>query len=158
MELLPPPPPFTSLEKDDASSSLKKTESKHKKPQVIKEPKEEFKPLDLKDAEKEIRQAVKKIQKKPSLWKRLLYRKRPAGREYPEISLKPEMDGVKAVQNLIKSSRNALLEFNLKKAKEFYIGANRIYNDLSVDKQAEVYNDIKNLYDERKSAEALKLT
>ena len=148
MELLPPPPPFPSLEDD----------SKEDFNEILPKPEKEFKPIELENAEEEISQAVEKIQKKPSFLKKLLTpQKKPSKIKHPEVEIKPEMDGTKAVQNLVKSSRDSLLEFDLDKAREFYIEANKIYNELQVDEKAEVYNEVKSLYDERKSAEALKL-
>ena len=116
-----------------------------------------FKP-ETHEAEQEIMEAVQKLKENPSFWKRLFsMRKNVQKPEKQEIEMKPEIDGVQAINNLIKEARDALLASRLDKAKEKYMEANNIYQQLPTERQKEAYEDLKSLYDERKGAEAMKI-
>lgn len=165
-ELLPPPPPFPPLEEgkeEDLWEGLGKgsdnTPSFNSTSQIdeLKDFSDAFKP-ETHEAEQEIMEAVQKLKEKPSFWKRFFSMKRGMPKpEKQEIDIKPEIDGVLAIHNLIKESRDALLALKLDKAKEAYLEANRIYHQLPPERQKEIYEELKSLYDERKSAEAMKL-
>lgn len=176
-DLLPPPPPIEPLEAEkeegEMDDILKGLEDSSEKPSGIMEsasvkPFEpenssynEFKPLEIKEAEQEIRDAVQQLKKKPSFWQRLLARlsnkKSAPVQPSHEIEIKPEMDGVKAIRSLVREGRDALLSLDFDKARDRYVQANRIYLELSAERQSEVYEDLKSLYDERKSAEEVHL-
>src|SRR3989344_3637527 len=64
--------------------------------------------------------------------------------------------GLESIQKRINDARNALMDFNLQRARESYIEIMNIYNHLKPEEQAKVYNEIRDLYFERKSAEQLK--
>ena len=48
------------------------------------------------------------------------------------------------------------MNFDIEKAKVLYIKAMKLYQNLSPEKQALVYDQIKDLYNERRHAEGLK--
>ena len=109
------------------------------------------------DAEEEIQSAIEKIKKreKPSILKSLFSRKRE---EAPEERLILEPQGnVSRIQSKINAARQALMRFDLEAAKRSYIEVMRLYNNMTSEEKAKVYNDIKELYSERKSAEELKV-
>lgn len=166
-ELLPPPLPFPPLEEgkdgQDLWKDLDKGSEDAPSPDSLNEievPKyiaDAFSP-ETHEAEQEIMDAVHKLKEKPSFWKRIFsWKKAMPKPERQEMEIKPEMDGVQAILNLIKESRGALLALKIDKAKEFYLEANSIYLQLPPERQKEVYEELKSLYDERKGAEAMKL-
>ena|SRR3989338_3120442 len=121
----------------------------------------EAKPQEIVEAEEEIKSAIDNIkyQERPSLFKRLFTKKKAEekiGENYiiPEL---PEINKVSAIQNNIKKAREALMEFDLKTAKQTYLEIMEIYNNIGPEEQVKVYHDIKELYSERKSAEGLKV-
>ena len=57
------------------------------------------------------------------------------------------------IEERIHKARLALMDFKFDDAKRVYIEIMKIYNDLDQNKKAKVYQDIKDLYYERKSAE-----
>jgi hypothetical protein len=61
------------------------------------------------------------------------------------------------IQGILDGARNALMDFNLSRARAYYIEAMKVYNAMSPEDQAKVYGEIKDLYFERKSAEQLKV-
>lgn len=118
------------------------------------------KPSEIQEAEDEIKSAIEKIKKqeKPSFLSRLFAKKAKEEPEEAENSLMhpADADDMSAIQNKMKNAREALMRFDLEAAKMNYIEIMRLYNKISPDEKAEVYNDIKELYFERKSAEGLK--
>ena len=118
------------------------------------------KPKEILEAEEEIKSAISKIkeQEKPSIFKRLFAKKDKDARlmEQPMPAL-PEADGISKIQDSIGKARQALLKFDLEAAKRSYIDIMRLYRNLKSEDQAKVYQDIKELYFERKSAEELKV-
>ena len=61
------------------------------------------------------------------------------------------------IQGKIGEARTALMDFNLNKAKSLYLEIISTYNGMKPEDKAKVYNDISDLYSERKSAEQLKV-
>ena len=124
------------------------------------------KPKELIDAEQEIRSAIEKIKKqeKQSFFKRLFSTEFKSG-NYPAQNesfnasqieiIKP--DKIFQISQKISESREALANLNLEDAKRKYIEAMQIYNQIKPEEKAKVYNDIKELYYERKSAEELRV-
>ena len=118
------------------------------------------KPREIIEAEDEIKDAIGKIknQEKPSLFKSLFAR-RKSEQKPAEVQLMQEIrevDDISAIQNRINAARQALMGFDLETAKKKYMEAMEIYNKIRPEEQAKVYQDIKELYSERKSAEQLK--
>ena len=113
------------------------------------------KPREIREAEDEIKSAIEKIKKreKPSFFKKLFAGKKAEGQLH-EIY---EKDDVSAIHGMAGRARQALMKFDLKAAKQAYIEIMKIYNKISPEEQAKVYQEIKDLYYERKSAEGLKV-
>ena len=120
------------------------------------------KPKELEEAREEIKSAIEKIKKseKPSLFKKLFSMKHKV-EEHVEQQIQlqklPEADSIFVIQNCINGARQALMKFDLSTAKKSYIEAMKVYNNLNPEEQAKVYNEIRDLYFERKSAEELKV-
>jgi len=117
------------------------------------------KPGEVKIAEEEIQKAIRgiKTKKKPSIVKKLFMKK-----EKPkEIIEKPELmprtydkiDHVVLIEERIHKARLSLMDFKFDEAKRIYIDIMRSYNELDAKQKGKVYQDIKDLYYERKSAE-----
>ena len=125
-----------------------------------KELEQKAKPKEILEAQEEIQSAIDKIRKKErrSFLGRLFERKEKEKQEeiYPTFSI-PNGDGLSIIQSSIKKARDALMKFDLETAKRNYIEIMRLYNNLSQQDKAKVYNDINELYYERKSAEELKV-
>jgi len=126
------------------------------------------KPGEIEKAEEEIKRAIKGIKKykeKNPIFKKLFKAKEKPKQKAIEEKLPVEFmprtherrDKVEDILNMVHKARNALMQFNLDKAKGIYIGIMRIYNDSSVEEKKRVYQEIKDLYDERKNAESLKI-
>ena len=119
------------------------------------------KPKVLLDAEEEIKSAIKTIkeQEKPSFFNRLFGKKKKTEEKPAEESLiqTQGFDGIAAIQNNIKKAKEALIKFDLISAKKNYVDAMKIYNKLKPEDQSKVFKDIKEIYNERKSAEEIKL-
>lgn len=121
-------------------------------------------PKELEDAEKEIQSAIESIKKleKQNFFSRL-FSTEPKPRDYMQdarIEIKQnavQEDDISRIQKNISDARDALMNSNLEAAKRKYMEAMRIYNHIKPEEQAKVYNDIKNLYSERKNAEELKV-
>jgi len=115
---------------------------------------------DIAEAEEEIKSAIEKIKKqeKPSFF-RGLFAKKEKPEENPDAMAQeiPQADKLSAIQNNISKAREALMKFDLEAAKKDYIEIMKAYNNLQLEEQAKVYNDIRDLYFERKSAEELKV-
>ena len=126
--------------------------------EISKEP-ETSQPTEILEAKKEIESAIEKIkfQEKPSLLKRLFAGK--AKEEHKEEILAPAQAfyDVSAIQNKINNARQALAKLELETARKDYVEIMQLYNNLKPEEQAMVYNDIKDLYFERKTAESFKI-
>ncbi|HLC61957.1 MAG TPA: hypothetical protein VJI52_02985 [Candidatus Nanoarchaeia archaeon] len=122
------------------------------------------KPKEIEDAKKEIQSAIESIRKqeKQSFFGRL-FSARPKSGDYEQntrIEIKQnavQEDDISRIQKSISDARDALMNSNLEAAKRKYIEAMQIYNQIKPEEQAKVYNDIKNLYSERKNAEEMKV-
>ena len=124
------------------------------------------KPKELEDAEKEIRSAIESIKKqeKQSFFSRLFstsFKSNDYGAQNARIETKQsfadERDDISQINKKIEESREALMNFNLDAAKRRYMETMQIYNHLKPEEQAKVYNEIKELYSERKKAEEMKI-
>ena len=113
------------------------------------------------DAEEEIKRAIegmRKAKKKKPIVRDLFKKKeKPVEEkvEIPEIMprVKERADGVELVEEKIHKARLALMDFKFDEAKRVYIEIMKMYNELEPKKKSKVYQDIKDLYYERKSAE-----
>ena len=72
----------------------------------------------------------------------------------PEL---PETDDFSKIKNSISRARQSPMNFDLEAAKKNYVEALKIYNNLKPQGQSKVYEELKELYFERKSAEDLKV-
>lgn len=131
------------------------------------------KPAEIFQAEQEINKAIKELKKKQgkSLFSFLKTKKEKIPRpeikqekiqkeespeNLPTLEIKGPTDEVNAIKHKIHDARTALMNFDLQKAKILYIKTMRLYQNLSPEKQARVYEQIKDLYNERMHAEGLK--
>ncbi|MBI2102008.1 hypothetical protein HYT53_05355 [Candidatus Woesearchaeota archaeon] len=124
---------------------------------------QEQKPKEIIEAEDEIKSAIEKIkaQEKPSFLRRLFAGKgkteeKPEQKEEKQLEI-PEADSISKIQSSITKTREYLAKFDLQAAKQNYIEIMKLYNSLNPEEQAKVYNDIREIYFERKSAEELKV-
>jgi len=113
------------------------------------------------EAQKEIKSAIEKIKStetRRSLFQRL-FTKKAQGQKKDEILIPeiPETDDFSRINNSINRARQALMNFDLEAAKKNYIEALKLYNNLKPEDQAKTYEELKELYFERKSAEELKV-
>jgi len=120
-----------------------------------KELKLETKPKELVDAKEEIEAAISKMKAidKPSFIKKLF--SKPAK---TKEKLEPEAidsGDIPEIRNRINKIRESLMKFDLEIAKVDYIEIMKIYNSMKPEDQAMVYEEIKEVYFERKSAEQL---
>ena len=151
--------------KELEKSEIKIPEIKPKKTKLISKIEERIdKPEEIKKAEEEIQRAIEGIKnhkEKKSIFKKLFSSKEKKAEEELPVEFMPrtyeKKDRADDVLSMIHQARNALMEFNLDKAKGIYMEIMRIYNDLSFEDKKKVYQDIKDLYDERKNAEALNI-
>ena len=121
-------------------------------------------PKEIEDAEKEIRSAIESIKKqeKQSFFSRLFSTNfKPKDYEQDaRIEIKQnafQEDDISRIHKIISDARDALMNSSLEAAKRKYIEAMQVYNKITPEEKAKVYNDIKNLYSERKNAEELKV-
>ncbi|MBI2542016.1 hypothetical protein HYV80_04870 [Candidatus Woesearchaeota archaeon] len=115
----------------------------------------EAKPKEILEAEEEIKSAIENIkyhEERPSLFKRFLAKKS----EPEKIPAIQNKDDVSAIKDGIAAARESLMKFDLDAAKRSYIEIMRVYNRIGPEAQAKVYNEVKDIYFERKSAEDLK--
>ncbi len=121
----------------------------------------ETKPREVLEAEEEIQSAIEKIKEreKPSFFKKLFTRKKIEEGIVEDHSIQEltEVDKISLIQNKISETRQALMKFDLEAAKSNYIEIMKLYHIIKPEEQAKVYQDIKDLYFERKSAEELKV-
>src|SRR3989338_2761993 len=116
------------------------------------------KPREISEAEEEIKSAIEKIKahEKPSFFRKLFAKRKKEG-EMPERQMELPSDKISAIHGKVNEARQALMEFDLEKARKSYIEAMNLYNRINPEEQAKVYHDIKEIYLERKSAEGLKV-
>lgn len=125
-------------------------------------------------AKREIQKAIKAA-KKQSLIKRIkIIRKKeekPPIKNIPEMKIemparkeislpktpkpKKRLNEVGLIKQKIYDARDALTELNLKRAKDMYIEVMASYNKLKDKDKAKVYEEIKELYNDRKHAESM---
>lgn len=118
------------------------------------------KPKEVIEAEEEIKSAIDKIKEKE---KNFFFKKFfPIKQRSIEKPMKetfvhalPELDKTSMIQNKINEAKQALMKFDLESAKRSYIDILKMYNDIKPEEQARVYQDIRDLYFERKGAEEL---
>lgn len=140
--ILPPPPPLPDFDEQNARPNPS--------------------PLPTHEDD-EITAAIEKLKaeeekKKGSFFSKLFKPKPKAEiKKEPNFMPKPETSNIGTINNLMRSARNHLLDLKLGEAKKDYIAIMKIYNQLKPDEQKMAYEDIKELYDERKNAEALNL-
>lgn len=153
---LPPPPPASLIEK------LKRGREEELLGKAILEEKEE----------KEIEKAIKEVKKRKLgfIGLKKVFKKELPTEEFPkkriEIPVEEEISeiskGIKKrfnelafIKQRIYDARGALTELDLQKARHIYVEIMASYNELSDKDKAKVYNDIKELYDDRKHAEVM---
>jgi len=151
--------------KELETPKFKKPKIKPREPQLISRKEKVTKPEEVKKAENEIQRAIKGVKsfkEKKSIFKKLFIpkKRKPKNKDIEEAlpieSMPIKANEVDEVLNKVHKARNALMEFDLKKAKSNYIEIMKIYYNLSVENKKKVYQDIKDLYKERKNAESLK--
>ena len=161
-DILPPPPPFPKLEEpiDKELETKEKIKLKPKKERVNID--KEMKQLEKEILKAKLAEEKPKPKKKPSF--RLFKQKEKLSKihkleeeKLPPPAIEEPKDEVIAIKHKIHDARNALMDFDLVKAKTIYIKIMRMYPDLSQEKQANVYEDITDLYNERKNAESLNI-
>ena len=148
-ELLPPPPPFPKMELEEEQDIINPSQLKELKKANLKKSKAEKAQSKSKiktsinsktfdddddDAEEEIKNAITE-------------------QKLPEM----QFDSISRMQKMINDAREHLMNLNLDAAKKSYIEILQLYNQISPQDQAKFYNDIRELYFERKSAEHLKI-
>lgn len=118
------------------------------------------------DAEKEIMEAIgeAKESKKPGFLNNIkqkltVTRAKRAETEAKVFGNASQQDvfatDLEKINAKINEARAALMDFNLNKAKSLYLEIIGIYNSMKPEDKSKVYNDISDLYSERKSAEQL---
>ena len=103
-------------------------------------------------------EGVKEVKKKPSIIRGLFKkREKPAEEkvEMPEVMPRVEgkEDSIELIEEKMHKARLALMAFKFDEAKRVYVEIMKMYNELDPKKRLKVYQDIKDLYYERKSAE-----
>ncbi|MBI2651700.1 hypothetical protein HYX01_04470 [Candidatus Woesearchaeota archaeon] len=123
------------------------------------------KPEEVIKAEKEIQKAIedmKNVKVKKASFMHRLFRKEKKKEEQelksvemPHVMprIEDKKDKVMLIEANIYKARTALMEFKLEDSKKIYMSVIKIYNELEPKKKSKVYQDIKDLYYERKSAE-----
>ncbi len=144
---------------------LKKESDKAKGFQIISKAAEVNKPVEVSKSEEEIQKAITKIKKqkeKKPLFKSIFKPKeKKPEKDEPPVEFMPRTFEKSAqiddILDKIHEAQAALMKFDLDEAKRIYIEIMRIYSNLSGKEKAKIYQDIKDLYDERKNAESLNL-
>ena len=172
MEKIAPKP--VKEEKKDAKAKLEMPELISLKTKKFE--KEITKPEEVVKADEEIQKAISGIKKvKRPFIKKLFRKKKPAedawkvtdssdslsGTNYvgkveiPEVMPRTydKIDHVELIEEKIYKARLALMDFKFDDAKKVYIEIMKSYNELEPKKKSKVYQGIKDLYYERKSAE-----
>ncbi len=117
------------------------------------------KPLDIKKDEEEIRESIESIQgKKKHSIDRFFSRKEKEIHEKietPEVMPRTfdKIDHVQEIEERIHKARLLLMDFRFEDAKRVYVEIMRTYKELEAKDRSKVYDDIMDLYYERKSAE-----
>jgi len=130
------------------------------------EPTKIEKPHEVSQAEQEIEKAIKEklseheikpieIPKKEPLETPPLPKIEEPLEEPPLPKIEEPTDDITTIKHQIHDAGNALMDFDLDKAKSIYIRIMVEYTNLSPGKQAKVYERIRDLYNERKHAEGL---
>ncbi|MAH33589.1 hypothetical protein CL615_04335 [archaeon] len=104
---------------------------------------------------------MKAFKKKHPILKGLLKKKSKKKEEIIEKVETPEImpvteekaDAIVLIEEKIHKARLALMEFKFDEARKVYIEIMKLYNELDIKKKSKVYQDIKDLYYERKTAE-----
>lgn len=122
------------------------------------------KPKEVLEAEEEIKGAIDKIKskEKPSFFKSLFAKKQNVFDEkkpvnYPSVSKPLSAGSLSLVQSKIQEAKQSLMKLDVEGAKTTYIEIMKFYNTLKPEDQAKVYQDIRELYFERKSAESFNI-
>ena len=121
---------------------------------------------DLSNEGNEINAAIEGIkqpskEEKQGFLKRLFAKKEPALQETPPAQDMPlqkvqdNLSEVERVMNQINEARQMIMDINLAKAKDAYVEIMKSYRMMTDAEQMQVYEAIKELYDERKAAESL---
>src|SRR3989338_1990432 len=117
---------------------------------------------ELLDSREEIIAAIDKIKagEKPSLLRRLfgLSRRNEPVKPYQKENIifgLPEIDKAAAIRNGISMARNSLMSLDLDAAKKHYLEVIKAYKSIAKKDRAKFYDEVKDLYFERKSAERL---
>jgi hypothetical protein len=128
---------------------------------AVKRKEEIAKPEEAVEAKEEIQKAIggmKKAKRVPVM-KELFKKKEPVKEkiETPEVMPRTydKIDHVMLIEEKIHKARLALMDFKFDDAKKVYIEIMKMYNELEPKKKSKVYEDIKDLYYERKSAEKI---
>jgi len=142
-----------------APKPIKKIKEEKLEVPELEEIKKEIEKPELASAEEEIQKAIQgmKVKKRPSIVKRLWKKKEKVKEriETPEVMPRTydKIDYVELIEEKMHKARLALMDFKFDEAKRIYMEIMRMYNDLEPKNKAKVYQDIKDLYYERKSAE-----
>lgn len=117
------------------------------------------KPVEIAKDEEEIERAIKVtkgVKKRPSIVKGWFKKKEPEEKVgIPEVMPRTydKIDYVEEIEEKMHKARLALMDFKFEEVKSVYVEIMRMYNQLEPKKRSKVYQDIKDLYYERKSAE-----
>jgi len=106
----------------------------------------------LSESRKEIEQAVNKAGK-VSFFDGIFKKKEKIAKSY--FVLDNSLPDAEKMNRLIEESRVSLGKFNLEDAKKYYMQAMNIYNNLSAKDKELFYEELTQLYRERKSAESI---
>jgi len=121
------------------------------------------KPKEIAQTEDEIQKAIsgmKKVKKRSFIPESLFKKKEnPVAQkiEIPEVMPKTydKIDYVEEIERKMHKARLALMDFKFDDAKRIYVEIMGMYKELESKKKRKVYQDIKDLYYERKSAEKI---
>jgi len=72
-----------------------------------------------------------------------------------KVEEEKEFDELRFIKKRLYDARNALLKFDFKMARSIYCEIMYIYKKLSEEDKAKIYEDLKELYEDRKNAERL---
>ena len=122
------------------------------------QPKMTARPWEVQDAKDEIKTAIENLKKqeRQSIFSKLFTKKEKIGETPLEIIPSMPVDEVSVIQDDINRARESLAKFELETTKNIYVEIMRMYNTLSQEQKEKVYEDIKELYFERKGAERMK--
>ena len=115
------------------------------------------KPKEIIKAEEEIQNAIEGIKRiaikepKKGLFRKEVVEKVEQPDIMPRIDIK--VDNIELIEEKIHKARLELMNFKFDESKRIYIEIMKIYNELDKNKKLKVYQEIKDLYFERKSAD-----